>query len=56
MPKYGIIKNHQIRPSPTGHPSKETSPKGNVFFVRGREQEDIAERQCLFLLAALKLK
>ena len=28
---YGIIKNHQKRPSPTGHP-KKTSPKGNVFF------------------------
>jgi len=34
---YGIIKNHQKRPSPTGHP-KKTSPKGNVFFCEQSSQ------------------
>ena len=43
-----------------GTPARETSPKGNVFFVSSplgpTEERDIAERQCLFLFFSYRMK
>jgi hypothetical protein len=51
-----LLKTTKYVRVPPGTLQKRHRRKAMSFFVRGREQEDIAERQCLFLLAALKLK